>query len=298
MLPVSLRADVTAYVLQKTARWTARYGRTLQLDGTELPAPRRVRVPTRHGSVGCLVYRPARPTTPLPCYVHLHGGAFMLRHPVMDDFLGRFVATRCEATVVLPDFAAAPQVRYPVAHEQTHDVAAWIATTGTEVGVDGRRVAVGGFSSGGNLAAATALRARDEGSFAPVLQVLGVPALDVAEDVSRKTSPLLNPTVTPELLTLVRSTYFRDATRRVEPYASPLRAPDLTGVADALVLTAEYDVLRREGDAYAARLSESGVDVLHHVVGGRDHYFLDGNDPARAHATLRVVTDRLRAAFA
>ena len=90
-------------------------------------------------------------------------------------------------------------------------------------------MAVGGFSAGGNLAASACLQARDLGSCAPRLQVLGVPSLDVAEEPSEKTSVLARPMISPELLALVRATYFKDAARRAEPYASPLRATTSPG---------------------------------------------------------------------
>jgi acetyl esterase len=290
---MTLRADLTAYLLQKTARFTVDYGRSLSFAGGDLPGPTRLRVPTRHGRVRCDLYRPADGGTPPPVYVHLHGGAFVMRHPRMDDFFARFVAAECGAAVLNVDYDVAPQVRYPVAQEQAHDVAAWVAAHGEQAGLDGTRVAVGGFSAGGNLAASAALQARDLGSFSPALQVLGVPSLDVAAPVETKTSPLPHPMVTPGVQRLVRATYFRDDARRTEPYASPLLAADLSGLAPAVVLTAEHDVLRAEGDAYAVRLTEAGVDVVHRVVTGRDHYFLDG-DPARARSTLDLVAHRLR----
>ena len=102
--------------------------------------------------------------------------------------------------------------------------------------------------------------------------------------------------ISPSVLRLVRATYFRDPAGRAEPYASPLLAPDLHDLAAAVIVTAEYDVLRAEGDAYAARLGEAGVDVVHRVVTGRDHYFLDG-DRARARSTLELIAHRLREAF-
>ena len=287
---MGLRSDLSAYLLQKTAPFTVDYGRSLLFAGTDLPGP------TRHGRVRCDLYRPADEGAPPPVYVHLHGGAFVMRHPRMDDFFARFVAAECHAAVVNVDYDVAPQARYPVAQEQAHDVAAWVAAHGHQAGLDGDRVAVGGFSAGGNLAASAALQARDRGSFSPALQVLGVPSLDVAAPVETKTSPVPRPMVSPGVQRLVRATYFRDQSTRAEPYASPLLAPDLTGLPPAVIVTAEYDVLRAEGDAYAARLAEAGVDVVHRVVTGRDHSFLDG-DRERARSTLDLVAHRLREAL-
>ncbi len=296
MALMGMRSDVSAYLLQKFAPMTVDRGRSLHFSGTDLPAPTRMAVPTRHGTVRCDVYRPKDDGEAPPVYVHLHGGGFIMRHPQMDDFFARFVAEECRAVVVNVDYDVAPQVRYPVAQHQAHDVAAWVATHGFELAADGDRVAVGGFSAGGNLAASAVLQARDLGSFSPVLQVLGVPSLDVAAGPDTKTSPIPSPSVSPSVLRLVRATYFRDESTRAEPYASPLLAPDLTGLPPAVVVTAEYDVLRAEGDAYAARLTEAGVDVVHRVVTGRDHHFLDG-DRTRARETLELMAHRMREAF-
>ncbi|SDT16253.1 acetyl esterase [Nocardioides scoriae] len=264
--------DRRAWLMQVLAPLTVRYGRELLLPGTRAPAPRRVRVPTRHGEVGGLLYRPAGSTRP-PLHVHLHGGAFVMRHPRMDAFLAHFLVARAGIAVLLLDHDAAPQVRYPVAHEQAADALVHVAARGAALGVDPHRWSVGGFSSGGNLAASACLQVRDAGGPAPRCCVLGVPSLDVAEDHAAK-RPVGTPMLGPEVLDLVRATYFRDATRRTEPRASPLRAPSLAGLPPTLVVTAERDLLRREGDAYAHRLAQEGTEVVHHVVRGRDHYFL------------------------
>lgn len=290
---MGLRADATAWLMQRSAPRTARYGDALYFGGTDLPEPETVRVPTRHGEVACEVYRPAGEVRGV--YVHLHGGAFIMRFPRMDDFFARHVAAEAGLVVVNVDYDVAPQVRYPVAQHQAHDVLAWAADHTAELGCPGGPVMVGGFSAGGNLAASACLQARDLGSCRPVLQVLGVPSLDVAEDVSAKPSSVVRPMIGPGLLRLVRATYFKDAAARGDAYASPVRADDLTGLPPALVVTAEYDALRAEGDRYAARLAGAGVPVRHHVVPGRDHYFLDGGR-TQAKAVLDLIVGELRRA--
>jgi acetyl esterase len=266
--------DLSAWLVQKSAPFTVRYGRDLYFSGTDLPGPETIRVRTRHGKVRCHVYRPEGAAA---SYVHLHGGAFLMRYPRMDDWFCRIVAAEVGATVVNVDYDVAPQVRYPVAHEQAHDVLAHVAEQ------SGGRVAVGGFSAGGNLAASAALQARDRGSCAPVLQLLGVPSLDVAGDPATKQSLITNPMITPGVMELVRRTYFRDVRRRTESYASPLLGDWFSGLAPALVITAEFDRLRAEGDAYAERLTDAGVPVEHHVVEAADHYFLEGGRASARH---------------
>lgn len=294
---MGLVRDVQAYLVQRSASWSARYGDDLYFSGTDLPEPTTIRVPTRRGPVRCEVYRPqvsgaARP----PVYVHFHGGAFLMRYPRMDDFWARIVCAELGAVVVNVDYDVAPQKRFPVAQEQCHDVAAWVARTPEELGIDADRVVLGGFSAGGNLAASAALQARDQDSFRPLGQLLAVPSLDVAEDPGAKHSSLANPMISADLLKLVRSTYFKDVKARNSPYASPLRAADLSGLAPAFVISAEYDRLRGEADRYAARLAEAGVGVEHLVVEGADHYFLD-RGRERARLTLDRMVDWMGARF-
>ena len=280
--------DIRAWLMQKSAPLTVHYGRGLTIAGRDLPRPSTVHVPTRHGTVRCEVRVPPGIDSP-PVYVHLHGGAFIMRHPRMDDFLARFLVAASGIAVVNVDYDVAPQVRYPVASEQAHDVAAHVSARGVELGLDGSRLAIGGFSAGGNLAAAACLEARDRSTFTPRFQLLGVPSLDIAQDYDEK-QPVGSPMLGRGIHDLVRATYFRDAERRLEPAASPLRAEDLSGLPPTTVITAEHDLLRREGDAYARRLTDAGVDVEHRVVRGRDHYFLD---PANARAELGRIADAL-----
>ena len=268
--------------MRATARFTVSYGDDLRFAGRDLPAPDRVRVATRYGKVPVFLHRPA--PGPLPVHVHLHGGAFLMRHPAMDDWWCRYVAATAGVVVANVDFEVAPRVTYPVAQHQAHDVAAALAADGTPV-------SVGGFSSGGGLAASVALQARDSGSFAPTLQVLGIPALDLSAEPQDGDPGMISPA----LRRLVRRVYLPDPATRLDPYASPLLAPDLSGLPPAVVLTAERDVLRAEGDAYADRLRAAGVRVVHDVTPGVDHYFLT-EDPVRARTTMAMVAAEIRAA--
>lgn len=293
MTGMGLMADFTALTMQWSARTTVNYGRKLRFSGTNLARPRKVRIPTRDGSVRCELYVPPGAAN-APIYIHFHGGAFLMRYPKMDDFFARHVAAETGAVVVNVNYDVAPQVRYPIAQHQAHDVLAWLTGNAGEWGFDATRIAVGGFSSGGNLAASACLQARDAGTATPVLQILAVPSLDIAD--TAKASTISNPMITSGLLSLVRGTYFKDESRRAEPYASPVRAEDLSGLPPAVIVTGEYDRLRCEGDTYAARLQEAGVTVIHRVTPRRDHYFLDG-DRNQARESLELFTDALNGAF-
>ncbi|MCW2829429.1 MAG: carboxylesterase [Aeromicrobium sp.] len=285
---MALMHDLSALLSGAMAPVTVRYGEQLRFAGSDLPRPESMRVLTRHGRVKVDVYRPPGIERP-GVHVHLHGGAFIMRHPRMDDFFCRFLVAEAGVAVVNVDYLVAPRVRYPVAHEQTHDVLAWLTAHAGEWGLDAERISIGGFSGGGNLAASASLQARDRGTARPRLLLLGVPSLDVAGDIHAKPSVVANPMIGPGLLRIVRGTYFKDASRRAEPYASPLLADSVAGLPPTVVFTAEYDSLRAEGDAFAERLRAKALLVEHRVVPRRDHYFLDGNDPAQARPLLDAL---------
>lgn len=292
---MGLIADASALLLQLGARRTARYGDQLQFAGADLPLPKSRQVETRHGRVKVDVYLPADVIHP-PVYVHLHGGGFVMRFPKMDDFFCRFLVAEAGVAVVNVDYDVAPQARYPVAQEQAYDVYAWLAANAGSWGLDPARIAIGGFSAGGNLAASACLQNRDAGGPAPRLQLLGVPSLDIAGDAASKPSTVANPMIGAGLLKLIRATYFKDSSRRSEPYASPLLAADVAGLPQTVIFTAEHDALRTEGDAYAARLDQAGLLVEHRVVARRDHYFLDG-DRDEARAVLDALAAHVRHAM-
>ncbi|HEX7303473.1 alpha/beta hydrolase [Lentzea sp.] len=282
---------VTAAWMHATARWTVDYGEALRFAGSDLPRPEVVRVPTRHGRVRVHVYLPRSGRVPGAAHVHFHGGAFLMRHPFMDDWWCRYLVATTGVPVLNVDFRAAPYVTYPVAHHQCHDVAAWAAAGGGDLDLDRGRISVGGFSSGGNLAASVSLQARDGGRWLPALQVLGIPVLAFDDEHGFDEAGM----ITPELRRLVRRVYFPDPASRREPWASPLLAADLSGLPPAVVLTAGRDVLRHDGRRYAARLREAGVTVHHDETPRVDHYFLT-EDPVRARTTMAMVAGAIGSA--
>lgn len=263
--------------------------------------PRRthsLRVPTRRGPVRCTVYSPPEQTGPPPVYVNLHGGGFVIRHPEADDHLCRYLAAEVGCVVVNVDYDVAPQRPFPTASMQAYDVVQWVADDAPTHGWDGGRLAVGGQSAGGNLAAGVALAARDSGTPELALQVLLYPPLDLTVDPGNKRARTDKPLLTPGLGRIFDAAYVPDRAKRADPMVSPLRAGDLGGLAPALVITAELDLLRDEADAYAAALAEAGVPVSHHVVEGVDHAFTHRGPVDAALETFGIVARSLRDAFA
>jgi acetyl esterase len=265
--------------------------------------PAAVVVPTDAGPVTVHVYRPPadapRAGSTPPVYVNLHGGGFVVRYPEFDAHLCRVIAAETGCVVVNVDYDVAPKRPYPVATRQAYAVACWAATTGArEHGWDGARLAIGGQSAGGNLAAAACLRARDEGGFDAALQVLVYPPLDIAQDPGAKRARTAKPLISPGLARAFNVTYVADPARRTDPLVSPVHATDLAGLPPALVVTADHDLLRDEGDLYAERLATAGVPVRHYVAPGVDHAFTHVEPTGPTRDFLDVVVAEVGAAWA
>lgn len=291
---------LAARVIQAVLGRVSRPPATLLVAGAELPAPGRLTVPTAQGPVAVHVYQPSAGTDdrPLPVYVNFHGGGFIVRHPEYDDHLCRALAATTGGVVLNVDYDVAPQRPFPVAPHQALAVTQWVIANAPAQGWDATRVAVGGQSAGGNLAAGVCLAARDRGVPPPVLQVLLYPPLDLATDPATKVARTAKPLINPRIAKFFNNAYVPDAASRTDPLASPLLAPDLTGLAPALVITAEYDLLRDEADAYARRLADAGVPVSHHVIDGVDHAFTHVGPVDKLRETLALVEDALKIAWA
>jgi acetyl esterase len=291
---------LVARVIQGVLGRALRTPATLMVAGADLPAPWRLTIPTDQGPVAAHVYKPSAPADeePLPVYVNFHGGGFIVRHPEYDDHLCRALAAATGGVVVNVDYDVAPQRPFPVAPHQAFAVTQWVIANAQSLGWDGTRVAVGGQSAGGNLAAGVCLAARDRGVPAPVLQVLLYPPLDLAADPATKVARTAKPLINPRIAKIFNNAYVPDVASRTDPLASPGLAPDLTGLAPALVITAEYDSLRDEADLYARRLADAGVPVSHHVIAGVDHAFTHVEPVDKLREALALVEAALTSAWA
>lgn len=283
-------------VLGRVARPPA----SVLVAGADLPAPDTLTVPAGQGSVRVHAYRPpdSGENRPLPVYINFHGGGFIFRHPEFDDHLCRALVAATGGVVLNVDYDVAPEHPFPVAPSQAFAVTQWVISHAPAHGWDAARVAVGGQSAGGNLAAGICLQARDRGAPAPMLQVLLYPPLDLATDPAAKVARTARPAINPGMARVFNKAYVPDAASRRHPLASPLLADDLAGVAPALVITAEYDLLRDEADSYADRLAEAGVPVSHHVIAGVDHAFTHREPVEKLQEALALMQAALRSAWA
>ena len=232
-----------------------------------------ITIETRHGPAAATVYRP-EPTAAKPgVYVNVHGGGFVVGHREQDDPWCRYLAAHANVVVINTDYLLAPRERFPVPVEQIYDVLRWASAP--ERDWDGRRLCVGGQSAGGSLSAAASRMALENGSPAIALQMLHYPPLDLVTATSDKPSPLGSKAVLrPWMGEFFDTAYIPDRSQRSDRLASPAwgtNADDITGVAQALVVTAEFDRLREEAKRYADKLDAAGSLAEYVEVRGVDH---------------------------
>jgi acetyl esterase len=216
----------------------------------------------------------------------------------LDDPLCRLLAAEAGVVVINVDYVVAPQYPFPAPPRQAYEVVRWVAEHGEENGWDGSRLTVGGQSAGGGLAAAVARQALEEDGPSVALQVLHYPPLDLATDIRDKRAAVAKPSLRPWMGDVFDTSYVPDVRMRGDRLVSPGHpsdTADLKGIAPALVITAEYDVLKGEAVRYADRLRMAGALVEHHDVAGVDHGY-DTTDDERARRTYTLIADHIRRA--
>ncbi|MDX3730886.1 alpha/beta hydrolase [Streptomyces caniscabiei] len=251
------------------------------------------------GEVRARLVRPAGAEGVLPVILYIHGAGWVFGNAHTHDRLVRELAVGARAAVVFPEYDLSPEARYPVAVEQNYAVARWIVTEGADRGLDAGRIAVAGDSVGGNMTAALTLMAKERGDVPLVQQVLFYPVTDAAFDTGSYEEFAEGYFLRRDAMRWFWDQYTTSEKDRAEITASPLRATteQLQGLPPALVITAEADVLRDEGEAYADKLREAGVPVTAVRYQGIIHDFvmldaLRGTQAAEAALGQAIATLR------
>jgi acetyl esterase/lipase len=216
-----------------------------------------------YGEVQARIVKPAGATATLPVILYLHGAGWVFGNAHTHDRLVRELAVGTRAAVVFPEYSLSPEARYPMAIEQNYTVASWVVRNGTSKGLRGDLLAIAGDSVGGNMSAALTLLAKERGDVEFVQQVLFYPVTDASFDTGSYDQFAEGYFLRRDAMQWFWDQYTEKEEQRDEITASPLRASldQLAGLPPALVITAEADVLRDEGEAYARKLRQAGVAV-------------------------------------
>ncbi len=255
-------------------------------------------IPGPAGEIPVRVYTPEG-EGPFPALVFFHGGGFVICNLDTHDGPCRALANAVGCIVVSVDYRLAPEHRYPAAADDCYAATEWVAKNGAELGIDTSRIAVGGDSAGGNLTAVVTQISRHRGAPSLRFQLLVYPVTDCAFETASYRENAKGYFLTQDMMRWFWEQYLPDAARAAEPYASPLRADDLSGLPPALCITAEYDPLRDEGEAYAAKLREAGVAATTSRYDGMFHGFFGMSAMIdRAQDAVDEAAAALRAALA
>ncbi|MEZ5234618.1 MAG: alpha/beta hydrolase [Acidimicrobiales bacterium] len=236
-------------------------GRDTRPAGPKLARVEDVTVGGATGELAARIYAKSA-KAPLPAIIYFHGGGWVLGDVDGDDPACRQLAASSGAMVISVDYRHAPEHRFPAATDDCYAATVWLGEHAARFGADPARLMVAGWSAGGNLAAVTAQRVRDDGGPALRGQALVTPVTDYDPQRPSWQDNAEGYVLTAPFMEWFWKQYQPHARRRTNPLASPLRAKDLRNLPPALVLTAEYDPLRDEGEAYAAALVAAGNEVV------------------------------------
>ncbi len=255
-------------------------------------------IPGEGGDIGLRIYTPETPEAPdgdapTGALVYFHGGGWVIGDLDSHDETCRKLCSNGGQTIVSVDYRLAPETRFPGAIDDCYSATQWVADNAAALNIDAARLAVGGDSAGGNLAAACALMARDKGGPAIAFQLLIYPVtgrdFNTASYIENAEGYLLSK----KAMQWFWDHYVPDTQERSNPYAAPLEG-ELSGLPPALVMTAEYDPLRDEGEAYAQALQDAGCAVQMIRYDGLIHGFFGMFDAiAAAQDAMQQATDAL-----
>lgn len=273
--------------------------RALQSPGDPLPVILDLSAVDGDREVPVRLYRAGDAPSPSPCLLFMHGGGWVLGSLETHDWVCRRLARELGACVVSVDYRLAPEHPYPAAVEDCAAALRWLATEAGSLGLDPDRIALGGDSAGGNLAAVLALMGRDGAVPRTMFQLLFYPAMDLALRADSYGPATEGMVLTPETMRYFVGHYLASPAEGLEWQASPLRAVSLHDMPPALVMTCGHDPLRAEGQRFADRLEQDGVRVTRLDLNDQTHAILTMDKASSAvPAVLAFAAATLRQAWA
>lgn len=230
-------------------------------------------IPSDYGPIPARFYRANKDKKPSPLLIYFHGGGFMLGTLALYDTTCRRLAAKGDCAVLSVDYRLAPETQFPGAVLDAYAVTRWAAGHAGLLNIDAAKIAVGGDSAGGNLAAVVSQMALDSKEFEVALQVLIYPMTDQSRDYPSYQRNASGYMLTTAALHWFMDNYIPDAQDRKDRLASPMLRPSLKGLPPALIISAEFDPLVDENEAYAKRLKDAGVDCDYVCFPGMIHPF-------------------------
>lgn len=254
-------------------------------------------VATPEAKIPVRMYRP-RNESDLPALIFLHGGGWVVGDLDSYDWLCRSITVATGCVLFSVDYRLAPEHKFPTAVEDSYWVTRWIIENGPAQDIDSRRVAIGGDSAGGNLATAVCLKARDNGGNPPLVhQLLIYPITNHSFDTESYRKYADGYYLTARDMKWFWNNYLGEFSNGLHPYASPLLAKNLASLPPAHIITAEFDPLRDEGEAYAERLKEAGIPTMSSRYDTMVHGFLDFTNLKQTRAAIDEVASELHKTF-
>ena len=274
--------------------------RTMNVAAPSLPQPvgkiEHILIPGNSADILARVYTPDTSDTALPVIVYFHGGGWVIANLDVYEPSCRALCNAAKAVVGSVNNRQAPEAPFPAAVEDAHQSLQWVLRNAQQLGGDAARVAVAGESAGGNLATVACLIAKEQNGHLPVAQLLIYPVTDMSGTnyqsfaENENTQPLHT-----AMLDWFYKYYAPEQQQRVETAASPLLANDLSGLPPAIVITAEFDPLRDQGEAYAQKLAAAGVSVDFKRFDGVTHEFFGlAGAVAKAKEAVTFAVDGLK----
>ena len=268
---------------------------TLLPEKPSVPITYQLSIPSDYGPIPARFYRASKDKKPCPLLVYFHGGGFMLGTLALYDTACRRLAVAGDCAVLSVDYRLAPETQFPGAVLDAYAATRWASNNAGLLNIAPTKIAVGGDSAGGNLAAVVAQMAQDSKAFSVALQVLIYPMTDQSRDYPSYERNASGYMLTTAALRWFMDNYIPDLDDRKHPMASPMLRPSLQGLPPALVISAEFDPLVDDNEAFVGRLREAGIKTDHVCFPGMIHPFftLGGvvEDTAKAES---LVADALR----
>ncbi|MCY7347862.1 MAG: alpha/beta hydrolase [Pyrinomonadaceae bacterium] len=255
-------------------------------------------IPTREGGeVLARVFTPDG-DGPFPVLVYFHGGGWVIANLDVYESSCRALCNAAEAVVVSVNYRMSPEAKYPAAVNDAYDATQWVIQNAATIGGDAKRVAVAGESAGGNLATVACLMAKDKGGRMPIAQLLVYPVTDTSMSQASYAENVDTQPLHTAMMTWFWNYYLENEGQKSEKYVAPLLADNLSGMPPTILITAEHDPLRDEGEQYAQRLADAGISVKSQRFDGVVHEFFGlAGAVSKAKDALTFAADGLKEVF-